>query len=82
MKQKLLAIVTTIREIVSAIRDILAGMSAAQRRTVYKIAAGIGVAIAAKFGIDAHTATQYFETAVVVFSTILVPILAHTKVAD
>lgn len=82
MKAKILAALNTIREIVLAVRDIIAGLSTSQRKALYKAAVAIGTAIAVKFGLDATNVAGYIETAVVFASTVLVPLFAHTKATD
>lgn len=68
--------------ILVALKDAFLSLPAAKRRAAYKFALAVGVAIVVKFGVDADTAAQYIETAVVFVTTVLVPMLAHLNVAD
>lgn len=65
-----------------ALRDAFLALPAAKRKAAYKLALGVGVALVAKFGVDADSAVQYIETVVVFVTTIVVPMLAHMHVSD
>lgn len=67
---------------VLSVCSFITGLSPAQRKLVYKLAAAVGLSISVKFGIDSHDATQWIATAVTFVSTFLVPVLAHTKVSE
>lgn len=64
------------------LKDVHANLTPSQRRKVYGVATAAGVALAAKLGIEANTLFEWLAFAATVFSGVVAPAIARSKVDD
>lgn len=67
---------------VNVAQTVYANLTPSQRRKLYTLAATLGVAVAAKLGIEADTLFEWVVFAATVASAVVGPIFAKSKVAD
>lgn len=64
------------------LKAVHANLTPSQRRKVYGLAATAGIALAAKLGIEADTLFEWVAFGVTVFSAVVAPAFAGSKVED
>lgn len=64
------------------LKEVHANLTPSQRRKVYGVATAAGVALAAKLGIEANTLFEWVAFAVTIFSGVVAPAIARSKVDD
>jgi hypothetical protein len=73
---------TYVLVVIGYARDVYANLTPSQRRKVYAAATAAGVALAAKLGIEADTLFEWIAFAATVFSAVIAPAVARSKVDD
>jgi hypothetical protein len=66
----------------AVLKDVHANLTPSQRRKVYGVATMAGVALAAKLGVEADTLFEWVAFAATIFSGVVAPAIARSKVDD